>query len=287
MKVSVISLTCCAGCVSSLLNAGDALLEILSGDFEIVYSPTFLDLKEIPEVDLAVVEGGVRTEADEKLIREVRAKSRILVALGICATHGGITSLGNVMSLKKLLEKEYFVLGSSKLPELEELMYPICNFVDIDYYIPGCPPMPFLIVHTLKSIVSRKPPIRHESVVCTECHRKIVAAKLDRLYGIYEKEVNPELCLVSQGFACLGSLTRDGCGAPCPRANFTCFGCRGPPDSLMYRSRDMYAFLITVMARRTGIPEEKIKEELYRNPFAFHTFIFSKFERSKSRERVI
>ena len=287
MKVNIISLTCCAGCISSLLNAGDALYEILLGDFEIVYSPTFVDLKEISEVDLAIVEGGVRTTDDEKLIREVRAKSRTLVALGICATHGGITSLGNALSVKKLLEKEYSITLSSKLPELEDLMYPICSFVDVDYYIPGCPPMPFLIVHSLKNIVSGKAPIRHQSVVCTECHRKIIPAKLDRLYGIYEKEADPELCLVSQGFICLGSLTRDGCGAPCPRAGFTCFGCRGPADSLLYRSRDMYAFLVKVISKRTGIPEEKVKEELYRNPFIFHTFIFSKFARSKARERII
>ena len=287
MKVNIISLTCCAGCVSSFLNAGDALLEILSGDFEIVYSPTFVDLKEIPEVDLSIVEGGVRTVGDEELIKEVRAKSRILLALGICATHGGITSLGNIASVKKLLEKEYFLPVSTKLPELEDLMYPICNFVDVDYYIPGCPPMPFLIVHSLKSIASGKTPIRHQSLVCTECHRKIIPAKLGRLYGIYEKEANPELCLVSQGFVCLGSLAREGCGAPCPRAGFTCFGCRGPSDSLLYRSRDIYTFLVQVISKRTSIPEEKVKEELYRNPFIFHTFIFSRFERFKARERVI
>lgn len=287
VKVNIISLTCCAGCVSSFLNAGKALLEVLSGDFEIVYSPTFVDLKEVPKVDLTIVEGGVRTEEDEELIREVRAKSRILVALGICATHGGITSLGDTFSVKKLLEKKYSLLDSSRLPELEDLMYPICNFVDVDYYIPGCPPMPFLIVHTLKSIVSGKKPIRHRSVVCTECNRKIIPAKLDHLHGIYEKEADPEICLLSQGFICLGSLTRDGCGAPCPRAGFTCFGCRGPADSLMYRSRDMYTLLVKVISKRTGIPEEKVKEELYRNPFIFHTFIFSKFERFKARERVI
>lgn len=287
MKVSIISLTCCAGCISSFLNAGDALLEVLSQDFDIVYSPTFIDLKEVPEVDLAIVEGGVRTEVDEKLVREVRAKSKILVALGICATHGGITSLGNLASVKELLEKEYLLTVSSKLPALEDLMYPICNFVDVDYYIPGCPPMPFLIVHSLKSILSGKKPNRHQSVVCAECHRKIVPAKLNRLYGIYEKEANHELCLVSQGFVCLGSLTRDGCGAPCPRANFTCFGCRGPADSLLYRSRDIYSFLIKVISTRTGILEEKVKEELHRNPFIFHTFIFSRFERFKARERVI
>ena len=287
MKVNIISLACCAGCVSSFLNAGDALLEVLSGDFEMVYSPTFIDLKEIPRVDLAIVEGGVRTEDDEELVREVRAKSRILVALGICATHGGVTSLGNILSVRKLLEKKYPVLDSSRLPELKDLMYPISNFVDVDYYIPGCPPMPFLIVHALKSIVSGKTPLRHQSVVCTECNRKIIPAKLDRLYGIYEKEADPEICLVSQGFICLGSLTRDGCGAPCPRAGFTCFGCRGPADSLTYRSRDMYTLLVKVISKRTGIPEEKVKEELYRNPFIFHTFIFSEFERFKARERVI
>jgi F420-non-reducing hydrogenase small subunit len=287
LKVSIISLTCCAGCVSSLLNAGDALLEILLEDFDIVYSPTFMDLKEIPEVDLAIVEGGVRTKEDENYIREMRAKSKTLVAIGICATHGGITSLGDLTSLKNLLEKEYSLLESSKLPELEDLMYPICNFVDIDYYIPGCPPMPMLLVHSLKSIVSGKTPIRHQSVVCIECKRKIISAKLDRLYGVYEKETDPQLCLVSQGFVCLGSLTREGCGAPCPRAGFPCFGCRGPPDSMMYRSRDMYAFLIQVISKRTGIPEENIRAELYRNPFAFHTFIFSRFERAMAKERVI
>jgi len=287
LKVNIVSLTCCAGCVSSFLNAGEALLEVLLGDFEIVYSPTFIDLKEIPNVDLAIVEGGVRTKDDEKLIREVRAKSRTLVALGICATHGGVTSLGNMFSLKKLLEEKYSLIETARLPELEDLMYPICNFVDVDYYVPGCPPMPFLIVHTLKNVASGKKPLRYESVVCTECHRKIVPAKLDRLYGIYEKESDPLLCMVSQGFVCLGSLTREGCGAPCPRSGFTCFGCRGPPDSLMYRSRDMYAFLVQVISKRTSVPEEKVKEELYRNPFIFHTFIFSGFERSKAREKVI
>jgi len=269
------------------MNSGQALEDMLSGDFEIVYSPNFVDLKEIPNVDLAIVEGGVRTKEDERLIREVRAKSRIIVAIGICATHGGITSLGNVLSLKKLLEEDYSMIETGRLPELENLMYPICSFVDIDYYIPGCPPMPMLLAHSLKSIVTGKSPIRHESVVCIECKRKIIAARLDHLYGVYEKEADPQLCLVSQGFVCLGSLTREGCGAPCPRAGFPCFGCRGPPDSMMYRTRDMYAFLINVISRRTSISAETIRAELYRNPFIFHTFIFSRFERAKTRERVI
>jgi F420-non-reducing hydrogenase small subunit len=270
-----------------LLNAGDALLDILLGELEVIYSPTFMDLKEVPKVDVAIVEGGVRTEEDEQVIREVRAKSDVLVALGLCATHGGITSLGNVSSVRQLIEKAYSLMDAKQLPELKDLMYPVDHFVDVDYYIWGCPPMPLFIVHTLKSILAGKKPERYQSVVCTECNRKIVAAKTKRLYGIYEKPANPDICLVSQGFICLGSLTRNGCGAPCPRAGFTCFGCRGPPDSFLYRSRDIYGMLINVISRRTGIPESKVRKELYRNPFIFHTFIFSKIARFQSRERVI
>lgn len=287
MRASIISLTCCAGCVSSLLNAGEGLTEVLLGELDVIYSPTFIDLKEIPKVEIAIVEGGVRTERDEEIIREVRAKSDILVALGLCATHGGITSLGNLSSARRLIERAYSIIDSSRLPEMKDLMYPICHFVDVDHYIPGCPPMPFLILHALKSVVTGKSPERHQSVVCTECHRKIIPAKLKRLYGTYEKEADPEICLVSQGFICLGSLTRNGCGAPCPRAGFTCFGCRGPPDSLLYRSRDIYGLLVNVISRRTGIPGESISKELHRNPFVFHTFIFSKLARFKSRERIV
>ena len=287
MRASIVSLTCCAGCVSSLLNAGQGLMDILLGELEVIYSPTFIDLREVPKVEVAIVEGGVRTESDEEIVREVRAKSDILVALGLCATHGGITSLGNLSSARELIEKAYSIMDSKSLPELKDLMYPIDHFVDVDYYIWGCPPMPLLIVHTLKSILRGKKPERHRSVVCSECSRKIIPARIERLYDIYEKEADPETCLVSQGFVCLGSLTRNGCGAPCPRAGFTCFGCRGPPDSFLYRSRDMYALLVNVISRRTGISQETVKKELHRNPFIFHTFIFSKLARSQSRERVI
>jgi len=49
----------------------------------------------------------------------------------------------------------------------------------------------------------------------------------------------------------------------------------------------MYAFLVKVISARTAIPEEKVKEELYRNPFIFHTFILSGSDRFRARERII
>ena len=289
VKICTVSLTCCAGCLSSLVNIGEILFDILK-EVEVIYWPTFVDLKEIQHVDLAIVEGGIRTEEDEEIIREVRAKADTLLALGICATHGGVTSLGNVFSLKKALEEEYpgVYKRATSLPKLKDMMYPIDNFVDVDIYIPGCPPMPTPIQKTLQSWLKGEKPERNTGVVCLECNRKIVAVQPGHLKKVYEEADNPEICLLSQGFICLGSLTRDGCGAPCPRVGFTCFGCRGSPDSLTYKSRDLYDFLIRVTSRRTGIGTEEVKKELYQNPFVFHAFIFSKkAERFKSMERII
>jgi F420-non-reducing hydrogenase small subunit len=288
MKVCMLSLTCCAGCFLSLLSGGDDLYDFLTKEVEVVYSTTFMDTKEIPRVDLAIVEGGVKTEADENLLREIRAKSTKLVALGICATHGGVTSLGNRMSLKRLLESKIPMIKSVVLPELKDMIYPICTFVDVDYYVPGCPPMPDHIIKTLRSIVHGEEPERFKAVVCIECPRKILPVKPGKLFRTYEKEPDPEICLLSQGFICLGSLTRSGCGAPCPRIGFTCFGCRGPSDPLLYRSKDMFELLVSITSKRTGIPVEEVRKELYTNPFVFHTFIFSKsMERFKAKERVI
>lgn len=288
MKVCMLSLACCAGCFLSLLSGGEDLIDFLTKDVEVVFSPTFVDTKEILRVDLAIVEGGVRTEEDEELLREIRAKSTILVAVGICATHGGVTSLGNRMSLKRFLEKEFPKPRSNVLPKLKDMIYPVCTFVDVDYYVPGCPPMPDRIIKALRSIVKGEKPERVKEVVCVECPRKILPVKPGKLFGIYEKEADPSICLLSQGFICLGSLTRRGCGAPCPRVGFTCFGCRGPPDPLLYRSRDLFELLVNVTSKRTGIPADEVKRELYSNPFVFHAFVFSKtLERFKALERVI
>jgi len=271
-----------------MVNAGERLYDLLQRGVEVVYSPTFVDTKEIQRVDMAIVEGGVKTDENEELLREVRAKCNILVAIGICATHGGITSLGNVFSLMEILEKEYPGVMHSSLPRIREMIYPICSFVDVDYYVPGCPPMSHLIIGTIDSLIKGERSQRYTRIVCNECPRKILPVKPAHLVGIYEKESDPNICLLNQGYVCLGSLTRNGCGAPCPRFGFTCFGCRGPSDPLLYRSKDLYDVLVDIISRRTGIEVEKVRKELYHNPFIFHTFIFSnKLERFKSMERVI
>ena len=40
----------------------------------------------------------------------------------------------------------------------------------------------------------------------------------------------PEICLINQGYLCVGSSTRGGCRALCTRPGHPCVGCRGPSD---------------------------------------------------------
>jgi F420-non-reducing hydrogenase small subunit len=148
--------------------------------------------------------------------------------------------------------------------------------------------MPHLIADTVESLVKEEKPKRYNRVVCNECPRKILPIKPAHLVKIYERESDPAICLLNQGFVCLGSLTRNGCRAPCPQVGFTCFGCRGPSDPLFYRSKDLYNVLVDIVSRRTGIEVDVVRAELYTNPFIFHTFIFSnKVERFKAMERVV
>ncbi|MFQ6075276.1 MAG: F420-nonreducing hydrogenase [Candidatus Bathyarchaeia archaeon] len=288
-KVCKVSLTSCAGCVMSPLYAGEGFLDMLK-DVEVVYSPIFIDVREVPKVDVAMVEGGVRTVADENLLRAVKARAELLVAVGDCAVYGGVTSLGNVFSMRAILEEVYSATmkTASILPRLKDMMYPIDTYVDVDYYIPGCPPTPNLIINAVKSIVEDKEPPRTSSAVCSECGRKMVMERPKHLAKAYEKVAEPKICLLSQGFLCLGPVTRAGCGALCTKPGMPCYGCRGPSDGIFYKVDDLYNILIRIISVRTQIPIEEVKKEIYHAPFVFHAIPFSKrIERFKSKRKMV
>ncbi len=288
-KVCKVSLTSCAGCVMSPLYAGESFLDTLK-DIEVIYSPIFVDVREIPQVDIALVEGGVRTVADEDLLRAVKSNSEKLVAVGDCAVQGGVTSLGNVFSIRSILEEAYSATlkTANILPRLKDMMYPVDTLVDVDYYIPGCPPTPNLIINTLKDIIAGKEPKRTSSAVCAECGRKMVMERPKHLAKAYEKIAEPDICLLSQGFVCLGPVTRSGCGALCTKPGMPCYGCRGPSDGVFYKVENLYDILVKIISTRTQIPVEDVKKEVYHAPFVFHAIPFSKrVERFKSKGRVI
>jgi len=224
MRIGIVKLASCSGCQIALLDTYEKFLEIAEN---VVYAPIIMDEREIPECDVILVEGAVRIEHELEVLKDARKKAKILVAFGSCSALGGISSLGNIFKPEKLLKDVYGIEIEHKLLDLA---YPIDEFVDVDYYLPGCPPTPDLISKFIDGLIKGEVE-RIDYPVCAECGRIVVHTKIDRIRRT--EEPDPKICLLSQGYLCLGSVTRGGCRAVCTKAGVPCKSCRGPTNKVM------------------------------------------------------
>jgi F420-non-reducing hydrogenase small subunit len=232
-RILLIGLAGDSGCQVAALGLHEALVDILVAN-EPIYAPTLLDAKVIPDdIDVAIVEGGIRNTHEEEIIKEIREKSKIVIALGACAAFGGIPGLANLRKGKELMNEIYGNhRGTDKgtIPtHLETLpeQHPIKHFVKVDYVIPGCPPEVTDIAYTLTSLLSGEEPEYNSTQVCDDCPRERLGEYETTLKRIHEEIPDPDRCLLEQGFFCMGPATMGGCGAPCPQSGNTCEGCRG------------------------------------------------------------
>ncbi|MFC1562552.1 F420-nonreducing hydrogenase [candidate division KSB1 bacterium] len=249
-KVSVATtwLQSCSGCHISLLDIHEELLDILNL-IEIKYS-TIVDVKEVPEVDVGIVEGAVANEGNEEILKIFREKAKTIIALGTCACFGGIPGLRNLFKLEEVLQRGFVDTESTvngkipagpEIPPLKEYVKSINQVVDVDYYIPGCPPLPSAIKDALTAIVNGKKPEVKTRNLCEECDRKkekmLIASRdfvTDTVLSPHELEnIDSEICFLEQGVLCMGPATCEGCNARCIKGNMPCRGCMGPtPDAL-------------------------------------------------------
>ncbi len=232
-RILLIGLAGDSGCQVAALGLHEALIEILAAN-EPVYAPTLLDAKDIPDnIDVALVEGGIRNTHEEEIIKEIREKSSIVIALGACSAFGGIPGLANLKKGEELTDLIYNNWrGTDKgtipthLQSLPE-QHPIKNFVKVDYVIPGCPPEVTDIANTLTSLLGGEEPEINSTQVCDDCPRDRLGEYDPELKRIHENLPDPDRCLLEQGYFCMGPATMGGCGAPCPQSGNTCEGCRG------------------------------------------------------------
>ena len=147
---------------------------------------------------------------------------------------------------------------------------------EVDLYLPGCPPTPALF----QQVLMKKDTGRHNKIVCAECGRKKVKdLRPNRLIGFQPGYVMEDVCLIKQGFLCIGSSTRSGCGAPCPIAGFPCVGCRGPSDKLIEKDSGQWLESIKrVFLSQTDIAPEEIDEGLRSPQLSLFLFQFSDYD---------
>lgn len=205
-KVGFFDLTGCQGCLLSILFNEDELLDILNLIDAKVFRFAMSETTDEP-LDIAFVEGTVVSKDDEEMIKKIRNKSKILIALGTCACEGCIPAMRNFIDEKELEPLKY----KKKNLQQEDIgkPKPIGYFVKTDYSLPGCPPDREEIKRFIKEILLGKKYRNCSDPVCIECR------------------LNNNGCLIDEGQICLGPITAGGCNAVCPTAGFRCYGCRG------------------------------------------------------------
>jgi NAD-reducing hydrogenase small subunit len=159
LKLATIWLDGCSGCHMSLLDLDGAIIPIVR-KVDIVYGP-LVDAQEFPEdVDVTLIEGAISTPEDVEKLKEIRAKSKMIVSLGDCAVTGNVAGLRNVVPVNKLLQRVYVdgadanpCLPHDGLPQLAKLARPAQDFVKVDVCLPGCPPPNKVIAGFLNNLL--------------------------------------------------------------------------------------------------------------------------------------
>lgn len=164
LKVATCSLAGCFGCHMSLLDLDERLFD-LAERVALDRSP-LTDIKELGECDVGLIEGGVCNAENVHVLMEFRARCKILVAIGACALNGGIPAMRNQYDLKACLEESYVrgiglvnaqIPSDPELPLLLNKVHPLHEVVNIDYFLPGCPPSADTIWTFVSQLLSGQP----------------------------------------------------------------------------------------------------------------------------------
>jgi|UniRef100_A0A7C6A8H3 F420-non-reducing hydrogenase small subunit len=274
----------CGGCEIAVLDINEKILDVLNLA-DIVFWPVAMDTKyedveKFPDkfMDVCFFNGSVRNSEQEHLARLLRQKAKVLVAFGSCAHEGCIPGLANLHTREKIFQQVYketfsttnedgkFPLAKVKtnqkeltIPEFYDLVLPLDKVVEVDYYLPGCPPPVPLILDAITAISQNQLPekgtvLAPTKALCEECERNTnQSKKMPDIKRTYEIKADPKVCFLEQGIICMGPATRMGCQTRCINANWPCTGCMGPIPEVL----DQGAKMISALGSILKVDEEK------------------------------
>jgi F420-non-reducing hydrogenase small subunit len=290
-KVAFYWCASCGGCEETVVDLNEDILKVVDA-VDIVLWPVALDFKKKDvealkdgEIAVSFINGAIRLEEQEEMVKLLRRKSGLVVAFGACAHLGGIPGLGNFWNRDTIFQRVYKEVptvenpkgitpqlktkvdgGELTLPEFYDTVKTLNQTIDVDYYLPGCPPPPDLIMKAVMAILKGELPekgtvLAPNKAQCDTCPRaeskpeKLSIAEIKRPWQI---KLDPEKCFLDQGVICMGPATRSGCGETCIRANQPCRGCFGPVDGVV----DQGAKALSMIASILGLEgEEKMGDE--------------------------
>jgi coenzyme F420-reducing hydrogenase gamma subunit len=208
-RVAVHKFSSCDGCQLALLNLGEGLLALAS-QVEFVHFAEMGPVDEDAEVDIALVEGSVATPHEIERIARIRRQSKYVIAIGACATSGGIQALRNLADAPAWTRGVY---ASPQHIETLDRTTALADHARIDLELWGCPVNARQVLGAIRDLLSGVTPVQDRDKVCMEC-----------------KRIGTVCVVVAKGLPCMGPVTQSGCGVLCPSQGRDCYGCYGPAE---------------------------------------------------------
>jgi F420-non-reducing hydrogenase small subunit len=297
----------CGGCEIAVLNIHEKILEV-DANFDVVFWPVAMDAKykdveamEDGSILLTLFNGGIRNDENEHIAKLLRRKSKILVAFGSCANEGCIPGLANLSASEEIVHTAFNTIstdnpnqiyprtsfdvpeGEIHIPKILPVLKTLDQVVDVDYYMPGCPPESHQIAAVVDLVIkalhgeATLPPAgavigAGESTVCDECKRTRNEKKIRQFVRIQEVRPDPALCLLEQGILCNGPATRSGCNALCPLAGAPCVGCYGPAEGVLDYGARLMTAIASVIDSNDPAEIERILDGIPDPAGAFYRF---------------
>jgi F420-non-reducing hydrogenase small subunit len=315
-KVAFYWCASCGGCEETVVDLAEDILGVVE-KVDIVLWPVAMDFKYHDlealadgEITATLLNGAIRSSEQEEMAVLLRRKSKYLIAYGACAHLGGIPGLANQFDREEILRFNYedapTVVNEARtrpqleftedgrsphLPELRNVVRTLDQVVDVDYYIPGCPPTPNLTKAAFAALLSGNLPpkgsvLAPDTALCEECPRK-ATKPADVAFTAFRRPhqqlLDPEKCFLTQGVVCMGPATRSGCGAQCTCGNMPCTGCFGPTSRVRDQGAKILSSLCANVAGKTG---EEINPVLEGIPDPVGTFYRYGLPSSLLRRRV-
>jgi len=200
----------CDGCQVTLLDCEDELLTI-AGEVEIANFPEVSSAIVKGPYDISLVEGSITTPQEAERIHHIRRNSRFVVAMGACASSGGIQALRNFKDVKDFISMVY---ATPAYIETLNKSTPMKDHIKIDFELQGCPPNKYQLMELLSAYLNRRKPNIPAYSLCLDCKRKGIVC-----------------VMVANGIPCMGPVTQAGCGVLCPSYRRGCYSCFGPMET--------------------------------------------------------
>ncbi len=286
----------CGGCEESQVDIAEKILDVINA-VDIAIWPVAVDFKdsdveamEDNSIFATFINGAITHSEHRKMAELLRKKSKYIIAYGACSYMGGIPGLQAGSTKQDLLRTVYidrpimqnpnstmpserkYQFGDTKfdMPIIYERPYSLNEVIDVDFYVPGCPPTSKIFLEAVNTLLSGKIPEKgyvfgSRKSLCAECplnETKPEKIKIKEFKRPYEIVLDPNKCYLAQGVVCLGPVTRGGCEALCIKGGMPCTGCFGPLDGIKDYGAKALSYIASIVDSTDLDEIEKIMKSI-------------------------